>query len=153
MIRVASFNLNNLFDRFNFHAEVGESPRVRATYRWRLDASRDVLPPPDDGPVVDEEGAILFEGSGQVRIELSPQGRVVLPKPPLHLEALLSRTDHMNADVLAVQEVENLAALREFNSRLDAPYPHMALLEGNDPRFIDVAILSRLPLNRAISNR
>lgn len=85
MIRVATFNLNNLFDRFNFHAAVTESPRVRATYRWRLDPSRDLLPPLEDGPLTDEEGAVLIEGEAPVRIELSPQGLVVGPKPTRHL--------------------------------------------------------------------
>ena len=153
MIRVGTFNLNNLFDRFNFHAEVTGSPRVRATYRWRLNADRDLLPPPEDGPLTDEEGALLIEGEAPVRIELSPQGRVVRQKPPRHLEALLTRTDRLNTDVLAVQEVENIGALREFNSRLDAPYQFKALIEGNDPRFIDVGVLSRLPIGSAISHR
>ena len=153
MIRVGTFNLNNLFDRFNFHAAVSESPRVRATYRWRMDASRDLLPSLDDGPITDDDGAVLIEGEAPVRIELSPQGRVVRPKPSRHLEALLDRTDRLNADVLAVQEVENIAALREFNSRLDAPYQFVVLLEGNDPRFIDVGVLSRLPIGSAISHR
>lgn len=153
MIRVGTFNLNNLFDRFNFHAAVTESPRERATYRWRLDASRDLVPPPADGPLTDEEGAVLIEGEAPVRIELSPQGRVVRPKPPRHLEALLTRTDRLNADVLAVQEVENIGALRAFNLRLDAPYEFLALIEGNDPRSIDVGVLSRLPIRSAISHR
>jgi predicted extracellular nuclease len=153
MIRVGTFNLNNLFDRFNFHAAVTESPRVRATYRWRLDASRDLLPPPEDGSLTDEEDAVLIEGESPVHIELSPQGRVVRPKPSRQLEALLTRTDRLNSDVLAVQEVENIAALREFNSRLDAPYQFVVLIEGNDPRFIDVGVLSRLPIGSAISHR
>ena len=153
MIRVATFNLNNLFDRFNFHAAVTESPRVRATYRWRLDPGRDLLPPQEDGPLTDEEGAVLIEGEAPVRIELSPQGLVVGPKPTRHLEALLTRTDRLNADVLAVQEVENIGALREFNSILDAPYRFVVLIEANDPRFIDVGVLSRLPIGNAISHR
>ena len=153
MFRVATFNLNNLFDRFNFHAAVTESPRVRANYRWRLDAYRDVLPPLEDGSLTDEEGAVLIKGEAPVRIELSPQGRLVRPKPTRHLEALLSRTDRLDADVLAVQEVENIAALREFNSRLDAPYRFVVLIEGNDPRFIDVGVLSRLPIESAVSHR
>ncbi len=153
MIRVATFNLNNLFDRFNFHAAVTESPRVHATYRWRLDAGRDLLPSLEDEPQIDDDGAVIIEGKAPVRIELSPQGRVVRPKPDKHLEALLNRVDRLNADVLAVQEVENISALREFNSRLDAPYQFVVLIEGNDPRFIDVGVLSRLPIGSAISHR
>lgn len=103
--------------------------------------------------LVDEEGAGIVEGTAPVRIELGPMGRLVNPKPAEHLEALLTRTDRLNADVLAVQEVENIAALREFNARLDAPYPLVALIEGNDPRFIDVGLLSRLPIRAALSHR
>jgi endonuclease/exonuclease/phosphatase family metal-dependent hydrolase len=103
--------------------------------------------------MTDEEGAVIIEGESPVRIEFSPQGRVVRPKQPRHLEALLARTDRLNADVLAVQEVENIGALREFNSRLDAPYQFVVLIEGNDTRFIDVGVLSRLPIGKAMSHR
>ncbi len=154
MIRIATFNLNNLFDRFNFHAAIPESARVRATYRWHLDANRDVLPPLEDkAPPGDENGDVIIEGTGPVRIELSPMGRLVRPKNPAHLQALLLRTDRINADVLAVQEVENIIALREFNAMIDAPYPFAVLLEGNDPRFMDVGLLSRLPIGAAMSHR
>ena len=153
MIRVATFNLNNLFDRFNFHARVSGSPRVTSTFIWRLDANRDVLPPLENGPQTDEEGAILIEGEAPVRIEFSPQGRVVLPKPDRHRDALLNRIDRMNADIVAVQEVENITALLTFNAGMDAPYRYLALIEGNDPRFIDVGVLSRLPIGSAISHR
>ena len=66
---------------------------------------------------------------------------------------MLHRTDRLNADVLAVQEVENIIALKEFNTMLDVPYQYVVLLEGNDRRFIDVGLLSRLPIKSAISNR
>ncbi|MEM7406605.1 MAG: endonuclease/exonuclease/phosphatase family protein [Pseudomonadota bacterium] len=153
MIRVATFNLNNIFDRFNFHGALTERVFGTATYRWRLAPNRDVLPPHEDRVDVDEFGQPIIEGVGPVRLELSPRGQLVKPKREAHLNALLNRTDRMNADVLAVQEVENIAALREFNSALDAPYPFLALLEGNDPRFIDVGLLSRLPIGSATSNR
>jgi endonuclease/exonuclease/phosphatase family metal-dependent hydrolase len=154
MIRVTTFNLNNLFDRYNFHASIPERVRGRATYRWRLDANRDVLPPlEDDEPFIDENGDPIVEGTSPVRIELSPMGHLVRPKNPEHLQALLLRTDRINADVLAVQEAENIIALREFNSMIDAPYRYAVLLEGNDSRFIDVGLLSRLPIKSATSHR
>ena len=153
MIRVATFNLNNLFDRFNFHAAIPESPRIEATYRWRLDRNRDLLPPLEDEVELAQDGGVVIHGQAPVRIELSPQGRLVRPKNPEHLAALLVRADLLNADVLAVQEAENLAALREFNAQLDAPYPYVALLEGNDSRMIDVGVLSRLPIASASSHR
>jgi exonuclease III len=60
----------------------------------------------------------------------------------------------MNCDVLCVQEVENIDALRLFNrTYLADPYRYEVLIEGNDPRFIDVGVLSRLPVANLTSHR
>lgn len=47
-----------------------------------------------------------------------------------------------------MQEVESLLALRRFrNTYLKGKkYDHVIVLDGNDPRFIDVAIMSKFPL-------
>tara|TARA_R110000787_G_scaffold62152_10_gene140741 strand:- start:3336 stop:4346 length:1011 start_codon:yes stop_codon:yes gene_type:complete len=55
------------------------------------------------------------------------------------------------ADVCALQEVENLVALTAFDTRYIArwagqPFTERVLHEGNDSRGIDVALLSRLPV-------
>jgi len=52
------------------------------------------------------------------------------------------------ADVVGLQEVENLEVLRRFvNERLkSAKYAHSVLIDGPDPRHIDVAVLSRHPI-------
>jgi predicted extracellular nuclease len=57
-------------------------------------------------------------------------------------------------DIVALQEVENEAALADLASRpeLPKPYPYRALLPGNDPRGIDVAVMSTLPLGAVISH-
>ena len=58
----------------------------------------------------------------------------------------------MGADVLAVQEVEHIGILNEFNSKhLNNAYRYRVLIEGNDPRFIDVGILSKLPIGAVTS--
>jgi hypothetical protein len=56
----------------------------------------------------------------------------------------------MDLDVLAVQEVEDIEALKDFvRFHLVALYPNIALIEGNDTRFIDVACpSSRSPQSR-----
>jgi hypothetical protein len=48
-------------------------------------------------------------------------------------------------DIIAVQEVENLEALLQFNSNYlkNFKYPYAMVIDGNDPRGIDVGIFSR----------
>ena len=60
----------------------------------------------------------------------------------------------LNADVVALQEVENLDVLERFRSEFLGgfrAFPHGMLVDGNDPRFIDVAILSKHPIVHARS--
>ena len=55
--------------------------------------------------------------------------------------------EETDADVVALQEVEGLDTLRRFRSdHIDGgtrTYPHIALIDGNDPRLIDIAVLSK----------
>ncbi len=53
----------------------------------------------------------------------------------------------VDADILCLQEVENLAVLERFNSRYlgGMGYTHRMVVDSHDPRFIDVAVLSRYP--------
>ena len=55
----------------------------------------------------------------------------------------------LDADVLALQEVEGQDTLKRFRDRWlggREAYPHVAVLDGNDQRLIDVGLLSRYPL-------
>jgi len=55
----------------------------------------------------------------------------------------------VNADVMALVEVENRPVLDEFNGKVitrSKRYDYDMLIDGNDKRGIDVALLSRLPL-------
>ncbi|MBL1080840.1 endonuclease/exonuclease/phosphatase family protein [Streptomyces actinomycinicus] len=56
----------------------------------------------------------------------------------------------VNADVLLVPEVEDRLTLDRFNQHVLGlgwqPYPFNLLIDGNDPRGIDIGILSRLPI-------
>lgn len=65
-------------------------------------------------------------------------------------EVILSVNDGNGPDVLIVEEVENINALRILNRALgDKAYPTEVLLEGPDVRGIDVGMLSRFPLKNA----
>jgi endonuclease/exonuclease/phosphatase family metal-dependent hydrolase len=151
-LTVGTFNLNNLFDRFNFEAEIGALPArsrsVRTTYQWVVmgEGSGPDDPPPQLDPT--ESTSPVY------RIKRNTDGTLIKPKSDLGLQALASRIDAMAVDVLCVQEVENLDSLRAFNrSHLADPYRYEVLVEGNDPRFIDVAVLSRFPVANVTSHR
>jgi endonuclease/exonuclease/phosphatase family metal-dependent hydrolase len=62
------------------------------------------------------------------------------------LEAVAAVLRRLDADAVLLQEVEDLPLLARLAAR--AGYPEARLLEGNDPRGIDVALLSRLPVRR-----
>lgn len=59
----------------------------------------------------------------------------------------------VDADVIALMEVDNHEVLKRFRTeRLDGmKYTHTMLVDANDPRHIDVAILSRFPIVAARS--
>ena len=72
------------------------------------------------------------------------------PKPRSELTQLANRILQIDADVLALQEVESRGYLQRFVDVFlpQAGYQHVVHLEGNDNRGIDVALLSRLPVGR-----
>ena len=60
-----------------------------------------------------------------------------------------------NADIIALQEVENMDALKKFNTDYlkTAGYTYKMLIDANDPRLIDVALLSRIPIDSVVSHQ
>ena len=128
MIKLGTFNLNNLFSRFNFQASTSQLQTGSASITFSF-ASPDVK-------------VKKFQGS------------LIKPQPPAKTNKIANRIldPQMDVDVLAVQEVENIEILREFNkTNLGNLYPFRVLIEGNDPRFIDVGILSKLPIGAVTS--
>lgn len=66
------------------------------------------------------------------------------------LSALATVLIRLDADLVLLQEVENRGVLERLAAR--AGYPEARLVEGNDPRGIDVAALSRVPLDAYVSH-
>lgn len=130
IVRIGTFNLNNLFSRFNFQGVVGTAP--------------------------DEEtgGITLTFDQDQFAVRTFI-GRLVRAKDPDDTIEIARRIkDVMNADVLAVQEVEHIEILKQFNrEHLGNLYPHIVLVEGNDQRLIDVGILSKFPIGAIVSHQ
>ncbi len=62
----------------------------------------------------------------------------------------------LDADIIALQEVEDIDTLKHFRAQAlggRTAYPYVAGIDGNDPRRIDVAVLSRLPITGMRSNQ
>ncbi|HET9554300.1 MAG TPA: endonuclease/exonuclease/phosphatase family protein [Anaeromyxobacteraceae bacterium] len=66
------------------------------------------------------------------------------------LEAVAAVLRRLDADVVLLQEVEDAPLLGRLAAR--AGYPEARLVDGNDPRGIDVALLSRLPVLAYLSH-
>lgn len=128
-IKVGTFNLNNLFSRFNFTGEI------------------DALHAGDTEVTI----SYTFNDPSTYRIRTF-EGRLVKEKPAEERALIANRILTMDVDVLAVQEVEDIAILRSFaKESLGGRYPYQVLVEGNDPRLIDIGILSRLPIGAVTS--
>lgn len=76
-------------------------------------------------------------------------------KPRKQLTALAQAIKTVDADVLAMEEVENRGYLQRFVEVFlpDMGYEEVVLYEGNDGRGIDVCLLSRVPVGPVTSYR
>lgn len=118
---LCTFNVNNLFLRYRF----GRSfPGDRSADNLATDPREGFLP-------------LYTPGSfSQLKPEQRQLGADVLRLP-----------DGTLPDILCVQEVESLLALRLFNEEsLGGHYAHAALIDSRDLRQIDVGILSTRPI-------
>ncbi len=108
----------------------------------------------EDGVEVEARTTFSFDGPTEFKLR-SYQGRLVKGKPKAARQRIASRIAEMDLDVLAVQEVEDVDTLAGFaRQELESlGYRHVVLVEGNDPRLIDVGLLSRLPLGGVTSWR
>ena len=67
--------------------------------------------------------------------------------------AALAEPDGQLPDILCLAEVENIAAIRLFNQEhLGGHYWYSTLIDGYDPRNIDVGVLSTLPITAVRSH-
>lgn len=130
-IKVGTFNLENLFLRYNF-----------------LAFERGAIKPKH----IDFDSAVK---DGKININMlgwsiDDYGAVPTQSRKLIAKAILEN----KPDVLAVQEVENLEALIYYNRHfLDNYYPYMMVIDGNDPRQIDIGILSRFDFKSIRTHR
>jgi exonuclease III len=131
LVSVGTFNLNNLFSRWNFSGAINQIAQGGSagamTVRYE------------------------FTDAANYRIR-KYMGRLVNAKDQAKTAEVAQRIIDMDVDVLSVQEVENIDILRDFNrNHLNNLYSYQILIEGNDPRLIDVGVLSKLPVGAVTS--
>jgi len=172
-VRVGTFNLNNLFGRWNLYVDAPPPPTRPTAPREARPAARAATRPPRDwleeAPAVEVrptaarraklpdvkvilEGDVTPEG---IKWRTNPYtGKVVYKKSDAAQKQLAGRIKALDVDVLAVQEVESIEALQEFvRERRLSDYKQLVLVEGNDERLIDVGVMSRLPIGAVTSWR
>ena len=82
------------------------------------------------------------------------EDEVTAPTPRARRAALGAVLRYLDADVVCLQEVENRGLLEDFVAeQLPGRGYAVVLLEGNDGRGIDVAVLTRLPLLGVATHR
>jgi endonuclease/exonuclease/phosphatase family metal-dependent hydrolase len=110
--RIATYNVENLFDRFDDPYSAGDDP-------WGKFGSS--------------------------------------PKPRSHSYEMAYRIRQSGADIVGLQEIENFGALVDFVQGSVGPKfrttKGIVSQQSNDPRGIDLGLLSALPLGRVISHR
>ena len=60
--------------------------------------------------------------------------------------------DRLNADIIGICEVENVVPMRQFRSLLREKLRYEILIDGTDPRGIDVGLYSKFPLGNLRTN-
>ena len=130
-VKVGTFNLNNLFSRYNFEGEIAAIQQKETG--------------------IDSAFEYVFGQDAHYRIR-TYKGQLVKAKEPVDTDRIVERIKRIDVDVLAVQEVEDIDTMRQFNrDRLQGMYPYQVLIEGNDARLIDVGVFSKLPIGAITS--
>lgn len=57
------------------------------------------------------------------------------------------------ADIIGLIEVENMDTLKNFCTQYLKDYKYKALIDGNDPRLIDVALISKIPFDNIVTHQ
>lgn len=180
-LRLASYNLNNLFQRPKLFELPGFSATAKAVLT-DIERLTSLLERDSYAGAVGVEIVALLKKHGfatakgnpwfevqQVRGKLFSAGKkgltlkaagrgdwlgwVELTREKVDDEATRNTARvvaAVKADVLCVVETESRPALERFNVQalkpLKAHYPHFLLIDGNDPRGIDVGVYSRFPI-------
>jgi endonuclease/exonuclease/phosphatase family metal-dependent hydrolase len=127
MHSIATFNANNFFLRYR-HFTTFPGDLSKASKKEALEAVSSFLPPTAGGFF--PKNYIIWD---PIRRELAAKA--------------LRKPDNKLPDILCLQEIENIYAVRALNQQyLKNHYPYSLVIDGHDIRNIDVGLLSRFPL-------
>ncbi|MFM9944846.1 MAG: endonuclease/exonuclease/phosphatase family protein [Bacteroidia bacterium] len=123
-VTIATFNCENLFRRYKFTTKAKPETIKKANEQ------------------LINEGVLLNEKFFT---------RIIDEEKKLTAQAILAT----NADIIALQEVENLETLKSFVSNFlkNKGYHYQILIDGNDMRLIDVALISKIPFTNVRTNQ
>jgi|SRR5215211_7803256 endonuclease/exonuclease/phosphatase family metal-dependent hydrolase len=138
-VTLCSFNVENLFMRYKIF---GYSPSPKPMRRIYSEEE------------LKEEGGFLPSPVWKNSFKLYNKGPWRdLTASAIRREDQDDNVDYAMPDILCMQEVDSMDALRLFNEEnLDNYYPYAILLDSHDPRRIDVAVLSRYKIKSLITN-
>ncbi|MBK7585483.1 MAG: endonuclease/exonuclease/phosphatase family protein [Myxococcales bacterium] len=118
------------------------------------DAAVDVAPgPPVPVRVMNWNVKNLFNDKRD-SLEIKQADETIVPAGEYQakLDAIAGVIAGEKPDVVILQEVENMAVVNDLGAKLGG-YPHRAITQGNDPRGIDIAVLSELPMEIGPSHK
>ena len=138
-----------------------ETPQIRVTSPMQievLDAWPDLTKPPPPARVASDRfrvGTFNVENLFDDLDDPYAADETTPAKPREDLTRLARTIRQLDADILALQEVESRGYLEQFTHAFlaDAGYQEVIHYEGNDQRGIDVAVLSRFPIESVTSYR
>jgi len=173
--RVGSFNCENFFSRarlLNFDDNAKAKPFLEAAVQLDSELALQVYNPAtilnlykklSRYVMVRENKGKLFSGTGAKRKVVAKgrddrEGSIELLRDDIMPEGQINTVrivKEVNPDILCVVEIEDRRVLERLgNSQLlgQGKYQHSMLIDGNDPRGIDVGVLSRLPIEELRSH-
>ena len=138
-IRIGTFNIENAFMRYKF---IGPAVRYKKGEPAKDHQKR--------AAALRKKALAEFEQGGGPLAWVSRDFENFSTISHTQRKATAALITENDPDILALIEVESMEALKKFNSANyfgKKRYDHYMLIDGNDPRGIDVAILSKYPIN------